>query len=51
MHAFISQMVAMHNAEAAQSVQIIYGGSVSAENAAELFAQHDIDGGLVGGAS
>ena len=51
MHAFIRQMVAMHNAEAAQSVQIIYGGSVSAENAAELFAQPDIDGGLVGGAS
>lgn len=51
MHAFIRQMVAMHNAEVAQSVQIIYGGSVSAENAAELFAQPDIDGGLVGGAS
>jgi len=51
MHASIRKMVAMHNAEVAQSVQIIYGGSVSAENAAELFAQPDIDGGLVGGAS
>lgn len=51
MHAFIREMLAIHNAEIAQSVQIIYGGSVSAENAAELFAQPDIDGGLVGGAS
>lgn len=35
----------------AQSVRIQYGGSVNASNAAELFAQPDIDGGLVGGAS
>ena len=35
----------------AQSVRIQYGGSVNASNAAELFAQPDIDGGLIGGAS
>jgi triosephosphate isomerase len=33
------------------SIRILYGGSVKADNAAELFAQADIDGGLVGGAS
>jgi triosephosphate isomerase len=32
-------------------VRIVYGGSVKAANAAELFAQPDIDGGLIGGAS
>ena len=36
---------------AAASVRILYGGSVKPENAAELFSQPDIDGGLVGGAS
>jgi triosephosphate isomerase len=35
----------------AQAIRIQYGGSVNASNAAELFAQPDIDGGLVGGAS
>ena len=37
--------------EAASSIRILYGGSVNAGNAAELFRQPDIDGGLVGGAS
>ena len=32
-------------------MRILYGGSVKADNAAELFAQPDIDGGLIGGAS
>ena len=32
-------------------MQILYGGSVKADNAATLFAQADIDGGLIGGAS
>ena len=32
-------------------MQILYGGSVKADNAAALFAQPDIDGGLIGGAS
>ena len=35
----------------AAGLRILYGGSVKAGNAAELFAQPDIDGGLVGGAS
>ena len=34
-----------------QQVAILYGGSVNAENAASLFAEADIDGALVGGAS
>lgn len=41
----------MYDAATAETVRIQYGGSVSASNAAELFAQADIDGGLVGGAS
>ena len=41
----------MYDAATAEEVRIQYGGSVSAANAAELFAQADIDGGLVGGAS
>ena len=36
---------------AAAAVRVLYGGSVKASNAKELFAQDDIDGGLVGGAS
>jgi triosephosphate isomerase len=39
------------NADVAQAVRIVYGGSVKPSNADELFAQKDIDGGLVGGAS
>jgi len=35
----------------ASAMRILYGGSVKADNAAELFAQPDIDGGLIGGAS
>ena len=34
-----------------EKVQILYGGSVKGNNAAELFAMPDIDGGLIGGAS
>lgn len=41
----------LFGAEAAQSIRILYGGSVTAANAANLFAQPDIDGALVGGAS
>ena len=44
-------LAAMFGEETAQSVRILYGGSVTAANAAELFAQPDIDGALVGGAS
>ena len=41
----------LYGDEKAEEVRIQYGGSVNASNAAELFAQPDIDGGLVGGAS
>ncbi len=41
----------IYDEETAESVRIQYGGSVNAGNAVELFAQPDIDGGLVGGAS
>ena len=41
----------VYDAATAEAVRIQYGGSVNAANAAELFAQPDIDGGLVGGAS
>ena len=47
-HAFIRQQL---QAQQAGAVPILYGGSVKAENAQTLFAQADIDGGLVGGAS
>ena len=40
-----------YNEQVAQSVRIQYGGSVKPENAAELLAQPNIDGALVGGAS
>jgi triosephosphate isomerase len=50
-HAFIRQRVATSDAGVAEKVQILYGGSVKPDNAAELFAMADIDGGLIGGAS
>jgi triosephosphate isomerase len=49
--AFIRGLVADRDAEAGDAIRIVYGGSVKPGNAAELFAQPDIDGGLVGGAS
>lgn len=50
-HAFIRQLLAKESKEIANSLQILYGGSVKADNAAGLFVMPDIDGGLVGGAS
>lgn len=50
-HAFIRARIAEHDPVVANGVQILYGGSVKAANAAELFAMADIDGGLIGGAS
>ena len=50
-HAFIRQRVAGHDGQIAEGLCILYGGSVKAANAAELFAMSDIDGGLIGGAS
>lgn len=51
MHSFLRQLLAEASAEMAQQIRIVYGGSVKPDNAAELFAQADIDGALVGGAS
>lgn len=50
-HAAIRAQLAGENAEVAQGVRLLYGGSVKAANAAELFGMPDIDGGLIGGAS
>lgn len=50
-HAFIRQRLARHDTDVAAHMQILYGGSVKASNAAELFGMDDIDGGLIGGAS
>ncbi len=50
-HAFIRKSLAEQDAGVAEKVQILYGGSMNAANAAELLAQPDIDGGLIGGAS
>lgn len=50
-HGMIRARLAMLDDEQAQCVQIVYGGSVKADNAESLFAMPDIDGGLVGGAS
>lgn len=50
-HAFIRQFLSQFDSQEAQSLPIIYGGSVNATNARELFAMQDVDGGLIGGAS
>lgn len=50
-HAFIRSKIAALDASVADGLTIQYGGSVKAANAAELMAQPDIDGGLIGGAS
>ncbi|MDR2871159.1 MAG: triose-phosphate isomerase, partial [Xanthomonadaceae bacterium] len=51
MHAFIRSEVRAHNAKIADSLPILYGGSMKPDNAAALCAQQDVDGGLIGGAS
>jgi triosephosphate isomerase (TIM) len=48
---FIRALVGDRSKEAAQRVRILYGGSVKPDNAAEILAQPDVDGALVGGAS
>ncbi len=51
-HAFIRGLLTeLYGAEVAENVTVQYGGSMNDKNAAELIAQKDIDGGLVGGAS
>jgi len=52
MHAFIrSHIASNYGAAVADSISILYGGSVKSANAVEIFGQPDVDGGLVGGAS
>lgn len=50
-HQSIRESLAVQNAEVAAGVQILYGGSMNASNAADLLSMEDIDGGLIGGAS
>lgn len=50
-HALLRSEVASRDAKLANSVRILYGGSVKADNAETLFACPDVDGGLIGGAS
>lgn len=50
-HAFIRARVAQRDANIAAGLAVLYGGSVKASNARELFAMPDVDGGLIGGAS
>ncbi|MBK6933719.1 MAG: triose-phosphate isomerase [Bacteroidales bacterium] len=52
MHVFIRELIAKkYNQTISQGIIILYGGSVKASNAKELFSMPDIDGGLIGGAS
>lgn len=50
-HAMLRSRLAAKNAAAAETVQILYGGSMKPDNARDLLAMVDIDGGLIGGAS
>jgi triosephosphate isomerase len=50
-HALIRGRIAEKDATIAASLRVLYGGSVKAANAAELFSMPDVDGGLIGGAS
>jgi triosephosphate isomerase (TIM) len=50
-HAQIRSEVAAHDAKIAAGVRILYGGSVKAANARDIFSMPDVDGGLIGGAS
>ena len=52
MHAHIRKVIAdQYGTDVAKSIPVLYGGSVKANNAKDIFAQPDVDGGLVGGAS
>lgn len=50
-HALIRDLVMQHDSAIGQEIRLIYGGSVSPESASKLFAEENIDGALVGGAS
>jgi triosephosphate isomerase (TIM) len=49
--AFVRALVSDRSAQAGEQVRVLYGGSMKPDNAAELLALPDIDGGLIGGAS
>jgi triosephosphate isomerase len=49
--AFVRALVGGRSEDAAQRIRVLYGGSVKADNAAEILSQRDVDGALVGGAS
>ena len=52
MHAYIRNLISMRYSQAiADEISILYGGSVKPNNAAEIFAKKNVDGGLIGGAS
>jgi|TARA_B110000881_G_scaffold220009_1_gene243621 triosephosphate isomerase len=52
MHAFIRNIIKeQYNAQVADAVSILYGGSVKPANAVEIFSKPDVDGGLIGGAA
>jgi triosephosphate isomerase len=52
MHAYIRKLISeKYGPVIAESISILYGGSCNAKNAASLFSQQDVDGGLIGGAS
>jgi triosephosphate isomerase (TIM) len=52
MHAFIRLLLTeKYGSEVSEEIPLLYGGSCNAQNAAELFAKTDVDGGLIGGAS
>jgi triosephosphate isomerase len=50
-HDHLRRRIGVEEADIARNLRLLYGGSVKAANAAELFAMPDIDGGLIGGAS
>ncbi|MGQ0657835.1 MAG: triose-phosphate isomerase [Chromatiales bacterium] len=50
-HAFVRDLLARRDAAVSARARILYGGSVKAANARDLFAEPDVDGGLIGGAS
>jgi triosephosphate isomerase len=52
MHQHIRNTIAsVYGNDVAETISILYGGSVKAANASEIFGKEDVDGGLVGGAS
>ena len=50
-HSFMRKRVAKHDKTIAEYLRIIYGGSIKPDNASAIFAEPDVDGGLIGGAS